>query len=187
MAPLEPASNQYAIEPHTFPSCKTSCGAPPPSGCPTSSHVPEPYKTIPLHPAANVFIGSLRRYGGCHVPGRNPDRKNRLREPPTVSILLQAVDGNIRIAPFPTELPGGTDALLSVDNVADILHLSPAYVREAGADLLPIVRVGRRVRYRLSDLLSLIERSTQHREPDLSEEKPGDAVFSGLRRPSIAV
>jgi hypothetical protein len=73
-------------------------------------------------------------------------------------------DGSPAIT-FPQTLTSGEDLLLTRREVATMLRLSNGYLRHMGAKLLPLVRIGGAVRYRLSDVLALIERRTVDASP----------------------
>jgi hypothetical protein len=68
-------------------------------------------------------------------------------------------DGSTVIS-FPQALDPGEDVLLRRREVAALLRVSHGYLRHMGARLLPVVRIGGAVRYRLSDVLALIEQRT---------------------------
>jgi hypothetical protein len=61
---------------------------------------------------------------------------------------------------FPRELAPGDDLLLRRSEVAALLRVSHGYLRQKGAKLLPVIRIGGAIRHRLSDVLALIERRT---------------------------
>jgi hypothetical protein len=68
-------------------------------------------------------------------------------------------DGSSAVT-FPITLAPGKDMLLTRREMARMLRLSEGYMRQMGARLLPVVKVGKAVRHRLSDGLALIERNT---------------------------
>ena len=55
------------------------------------------------------------------------------------------------------------DALLDNEQLAAVIGASPDYIRNEGHKLLPVVKLGARARYRLRDVVELIERSTLDR------------------------
>jgi hypothetical protein len=67
-------------------------------------------------------------------------------------------DGSAIIG-FPQALDPGEDMLLRRSEVAAMLRVSHGYLRYMGARLLPVVKIGGAVRYRLSDVLALIGRT----------------------------
>jgi hypothetical protein len=81
---------------------------------------------------------------------------------PITSAIIS--DGMAAIT-FPQTLARGEDLLLTRREVATLLRLSNGYLRHMGARLLPLVRIGGAVRYRLSDVLALIERRTVSASP----------------------
>jgi hypothetical protein len=89
---------------------------------------------------------------------------------------------------YPTSLEGERDVLLRTQDVADVLGVTDQYVREKGTSFLPSVRVGRFRRYKLSDLLDLIERSTEPVRPDDDRQpKPQKGGQVGNGRSSISL
>lgn len=89
---------------------------------------------------------------------------------PITSVTI--TDGLAAIT-FPQTLAPGEDLLLTRREVATMLRLSNGYLRHMGAKLLPLVRIGGAVRYRLSDVLALIERRTVDASPDGSGDPRG--------------
>ena len=75
-------------------------------------------------------------------------------------------------------MEGGRDVLLRTQDVADVLGVTDQYIREKGTSFLPSVRVGRFRRYKLSDLLAFIERSTEPIRRD-DDKKPQAADRTG--------
>jgi hypothetical protein len=67
--------------------------------------------------------------------------------------------GEIAIT-FPQQIAPGDDLLLRRSEVAALLRVSQGYLRQKGARLLPVVRIGGAVRHRLSDVLALIQQRT---------------------------
>lgn len=55
--------------------------------------------------------------------------------------------------------------LLTRRQVAEALQISEGYLRNMGAKLLPVVKIGTAVRYRREDVLTLIERNTHGSAP----------------------
>jgi hypothetical protein len=76
---------------------------------------------------------------------------------PIASVIIP--DGTAAIT-FPQTIAPGEDLLLTRREVATMLRVSQGYLRHMGARLLPVVKIGGAVRYRLSDVLVLIERRT---------------------------
>jgi hypothetical protein len=87
-------------------------------------------------------------------------------------------DGSAAIT-FPQTLAPGEDLLLTRREVATMLRLSNGYLRHMGAKLLPLVRIGGAVRYRLSDVLALIERRTVDASPGGGGEPASKAGVKG--------
>ena len=88
-------------------------------------------------------------------------------DPPEVEVKVQIVKmagqlpgGVLTLFPLPAEGDPQLDALMAVDDVADIIGFSRNHLRNVIHELLPCVKIGGRALYRLRDLLSLIERST---------------------------
>jgi hypothetical protein len=61
---------------------------------------------------------------------------------------------------FPIMIDPGHDLLLTRRETARLLRVSEGYMRHMGARLLPIVKVGKTVRHRLSHVVALIESRT---------------------------
>jgi predicted DNA-binding transcriptional regulator AlpA len=61
---------------------------------------------------------------------------------------------------FPVALAPGSDMLLTRKEVAQILRLSEGFLRHLGAKIMPTVKLGGAVRYRLSDVLTYIDSKT---------------------------
>jgi hypothetical protein len=61
---------------------------------------------------------------------------------------------------FPLALAPGSDMLLTRREVARMLRLSEGFLRHLGAKIIPTVKLGSAVRYRLSDVLNYIESKT---------------------------
>lgn len=60
------------------------------------------------------------------------------------------------------------DALLTVDEIAARMKLKPSFfyapVRRKGTDPIPCLKIGKYIRYRLSDVMAWIERQNEAQE-----------------------
>jgi hypothetical protein len=83
-----------------------------------------------------------------------------VRRSDCVSITDATIADGSTVISFPRTLAPGDDLLLRRSEVAALLRVSHGYLRHMGARLLPVVRIGGAVRYKLSDVLTLIEQST---------------------------
>ena len=77
-----------------------------------------------------------------------------------VKMAGQLPGGVLTLFPVPAEGDPRLDALMSVDDVADIIGFSRNHFRNVVHELLPCVKIGGRALYRLRDVLALIEAST---------------------------
>jgi hypothetical protein len=73
---------------------------------------------------------------------------------------------------FPIALAPGSDMLLTRREVARMLRLSDGFLRDLGAKVMPTVKLGAAVRYRLSDVLTYIERKTVGTSGSARREEP---------------
>jgi hypothetical protein len=87
--------------------------------------------------------------------------------PPEVEVKIQIVKmagqlpgGVLTLFPLPAEGDPQLDALMGVDDVADLIGFSRNHFRNVVHELLPCVKIGGRALYRLRDVLALIEAST---------------------------
>ena len=151
MAPLEPAFNQYAIEPHTF-SCPAGHRAthrPPVAAQPQHTlNLTKLFPCIPLLMSLKRQPSSLRR---LPCPCSNPDRKNQSPCATTVGYSPAGRRLQHEDAPFPIELPDAGHALLSVDNLAGYsplvarlysVRLEPTCYRSSASDLSRAFDIG---------------------------------------------
>ena len=77
-----------------------------------------------------------------------------------VKMAGQLPGGVLTLFPVPAEGDPQLDALMTVDDVADIIRFSRNHLRNVIHELLPCVKIGGRALYRLRDVLALIDRST---------------------------
>jgi excisionase family DNA binding protein len=60
---------------------------------------------------------------------------------------------------FPTTLAPGNELLLTYPEVAQMLRMSESYLRAHAKELIPMIKLGYRVRFKLSDVLAYIEKN----------------------------
>src|SRR5215813_9500219 len=77
-----------------------------------------------------------------------------------VKLVGQLPGDIITLFPLPEEKSPRLDALLDAEEVAHILGFSPDHFRNVAKQVLPYVKLGHAVRYRLRDVISYIERCT---------------------------
>src|SRR5262252_3368545 len=77
-----------------------------------------------------------------------------------VKLVGQLPGDIITLFPLPEEKGPRLDALLDAEEVAHILGFSPDHFRNVAKQVLPYVKLGHAVRYRLSDVVSYIEQCT---------------------------
>src|SRR5262245_31606660 len=77
-----------------------------------------------------------------------------------VKLVGQLPGDIITLFPLPEEKGPRLDALLDAQEVAHILGFSPDHFRNVAKQVLPYVKLGHAVRYRLRDVICYIERCT---------------------------
>jgi hypothetical protein len=100
-------------------------------------------------------------------------------------INTELPDGSAVII-FPVALASGSDMLLTRREVAHILRLSEGFLRHLGTKIMPTVKLGGAVRYRLSDVLAYIESKTVTVESKTSGTPREHDCSEGGRSPEVS-
>lgn len=98
---------------------------------------------------------------------RTPDLQVDLR---IVKLVGTMPGGVLTLFPSPSADEPQMDALLTTEQVADILGSSANHLRNIARDVLPFAKIGGNTRFKLSDVLEYIDSCT-HDEREPRKEK----------------